>query len=101
MPFQPVGKQKRGGNTECKREHRLQVDQVVGAGVFLQHEQPVDIGVDQGLWRGVMLENGKHVFAVLGFRRIGVEFELCAFKQQQRSAQFRHGVLEFRVRDGI
>ncbi|MNG00628.1 hypothetical protein D3C85_1743010 [compost metagenome] len=71
-----MGKEEGRRNTEVEGKHRLQVGQVVGAGVFEQHEQAVDVGVDQRLWRGVVLEYGEDVFAVFGFQRFAVELEL-------------------------
>ncbi|MNG04766.1 hypothetical protein D3C84_879210 [compost metagenome] len=78
-----MGKQKRGRNAEREGKHWLQIDQIVGTGVLLQHEQPVDVGVDQGLRARVVLEHGEGVFAVFGFHRLAVELELRAFEQQQ------------------
>ncbi|MOA01831.1 hypothetical protein D3C78_1212570 [compost metagenome] len=83
LPLQAVGKQKRGRNAEREGKHRLQIGQVVGTGILLQHEQPVDVGVDQGLRGRVVLEHGKGVFAVFGFHWFAVELELRALEQQQ------------------
>ncbi|MNK98841.1 hypothetical protein D3C87_1192160 [compost metagenome] len=101
LPFQAMGKQKRRRNAEVERKHGLKVGEVVGAGVFMQHEQAVDVGVDQCLRRGVVLEDGEGVFTVFGLHRFAVELELRPFEQQQRAAKFGHGVLEFRVLDRI
>jgi hypothetical protein len=48
-----------------------------------------------------VLEYGEGVVAVLGFHGFAVQLELRAFQQQQRAAQFSHGILEFRVGDGV
>ncbi|MNL74253.1 hypothetical protein D3C87_1998620 [compost metagenome] len=78
-----MGKNKRGRAVEVEGENRLQIGQVVGAGVFVQHEQTVDVGVDQILWRRVVLEHGEDVFVVFGFHRFALELELGTFEQQQ------------------
>ncbi|MNN80947.1 hypothetical protein D3C81_1977170 [compost metagenome] len=96
-----MGKQERRRDAEVEGKHRLQVSQVVGAGFLVQDEQAIDVGVDQGLWRWVVLEHGEGVFAVFGFHRFAVEFELCTLEQQQRATQLGYRILELRVLDGV
>jgi hypothetical protein len=70
LPFHAMGEQKAAGNVQVEREHRLQVGEVIGAGVLVQHEQAIDKGIDQCLRVRVVLEHGEGVFAVFGARRI-------------------------------
>ena len=80
------------GAVEAEREHGLQVRQIVGVRSFAQHKKTIDVGVDQGLGRGVVLEQGQAVFAVFGFDGLAGEFEACPFQQQQRAAEVGVGV---------
>ncbi|MNI92967.1 hypothetical protein D3C73_1508410 [compost metagenome] len=83
MPFQAIREGKAGRRVEAEGEDRLQVGQVIGAGVLAQYKQAIDVGVDQRLQAGVVPERRQGVFGVFGFDRLAVERLLCAFEQEQ------------------
>ena len=83
LPFQRMRERKIGLVVLAEGEDRLQIGQVIGAGVFAHHKQAVDVRVAQGLAVGVVLELREFISAVFGVDRFAVQLDAGAFQQQQ------------------
>ena len=101
LPFQSVGEREFGGAVDREGEHRLQIGQVVGTGIFTQDKQAIDVGVRQRLNAGVVVEQCQIVCGVFGFNRLVLQLEPRPLQQQQRPAKVGDGIFEWLVFDSV